>query len=104
MPRLTARAEGQGSSILDPTLWSETVEVIPGGRRRRNWSEAEKARIVAESADAEANVSEAARRNDVSRSLLKVWRRQARLGRRQASGTRARKPKVEPSATADKRG
>jgi hypothetical protein len=38
---------------------------------RGNWSEAEKARIVVESADAEANISEAARRNGVSRSLLK---------------------------------
>jgi predicted ATPase len=32
-----------------------------------------------------------------------VSRRQARLGRRRASVTRARKPRVEPSATADKR-
>jgi class II lanthipeptide synthase len=60
--------------------------VITGGRRRRNWSEAEKARIVAESADAEANVSEAPRRNGVSRSFLNVWRRRPRLGRRQGSG------------------
>jgi transposase len=54
------------------------VEVITGGRRRRDWSDAEKARIVAESAIPEANISEVARRNGVSRGLLTVWRRQAR--------------------------
>lgn len=54
------------------------VEVITGRRRRRFWSDEEKARIVAESADPEANVTEVARRNEVSRGLLSVWRRQAR--------------------------
>jgi transposase len=54
------------------------VEVITGGRRRRGWSDEEKARIVTESADPQANISEVARRNGVSRGLLTVWRRQAR--------------------------
>ena len=54
------------------------VEVITGGRRRRDWSDEEKARIVAESAVADANISEVARRNGVCRGLLTVWRRQAR--------------------------
>jgi transposase len=54
------------------------VEVITGGRRRRDWSDEEKARIIAESAGPEANISEVARRNGVSRGLLTVWRRQAR--------------------------
>ena len=48
-------------------------------RRRRDWSEAEKARILAESADPEVSISEVARRNGVSRGLLNVWRRKARL-------------------------
>ena len=56
----------------------QRVEVITGGRRRRNWSDEEKARIVAESADPDANISEIARRNSVSRGLLTTWRRQAR--------------------------
>lgn len=55
------------------------VEVITGERRRRTWSDEEKARIVAESADPDANISEIARRNGVSRGLLTVWRRQARV-------------------------
>jgi transposase len=57
----------------------QRIEVITGERRRRSWSDAEKARIVAESADPETSISEVARRNGVSRGLLSVWRRQARL-------------------------
>ena len=54
------------------------VEVITGHQRRQNWPAEEKARIVLESLDPEANISEIARRNSVSRGLLTVWRRQAR--------------------------
>lgn len=56
----------------------QRVEVITGARRRRDWSGAEKERIVAESFHPDANVSEVARRNGVSRGLLTVWRREAR--------------------------
>ena len=52
------------------------IEVITGRRGRRRWTAAEKARIVAESFEADANISEVARRNGVSRGLLTVWRRQ----------------------------
>ena len=54
------------------------VEVITGGRRRQNWTADEKARIITEILQPEANISEVARRNGVSRGLLNVWRRQAR--------------------------
>jgi transposase len=54
------------------------TELVTGARRRRTWSADEKARIVAESAAAGANISEVARRNGVSRGSLTVWRRQAR--------------------------
>ena len=57
----------------------QRVEVITGRRRRRDWSDDEKARILAESAEPEVNISEVARRNGVSRGLLNVWRRKARL-------------------------
>jgi transposase len=57
----------------------QRVEVITGRRRRRDWSDAEKARILAESTEPEASISEVARRNGVSRGLLNVWRRKARL-------------------------
>jgi transposase len=55
------------------------VEVITGRQRRRNWTPAEKARIVAESAEPGANISAVARHWGVSRGLLSVWRRQAGL-------------------------
>jgi transposase len=56
----------------------QRVEVITGSRRRRSWTSAEKARIVAESEEPNANISDVARRNGVSRGLLTVWRRQTR--------------------------
>ena len=56
----------------------QRVEVITGSRRRRSWTSAEKARIVAESLAPNANISDVARRNGVSRGLLTVWRRQTR--------------------------
>ena len=56
----------------------QRLEVVTGQRRRQNWAGTEKARIVAESLEAGANVSEVARRNGVSRGVLTVWRRLAR--------------------------
>ena len=50
------------------------IELITGERRRRRWTAEEKARIVAESLEEGANVSEVARRNGVVRGLLTVWR------------------------------
>jgi transposase len=50
------------------------IELITGARRRRQWTAAEKARIVAESFEEGANISEAARRNGVVGGLLTVWR------------------------------
>jgi transposase len=56
----------------------QRVELITGTVKRRQWSASEKARILAESAEPMANVSEVARRNGVNRGLLNIWRRQAR--------------------------
>jgi transposase len=53
------------------------VEAIP--RRRRDWTAEQKARIVAESSQRGANISEVARRHEVDLRLLGVWRRQARV-------------------------
>jgi transposase len=50
------------------------IELITGERRRRQWTTEEKARIVAESFEEGANISEVARRNGVVRGLLTVWR------------------------------
>lgn len=69
---LDARPEGRnGASDY------RRIELITGRRRRRDWSDDEKARIIAESAKPGANISAVARRHDVSRGLLTVWRRAA---------------------------
>ena len=54
------------------------VEVLTGPGRRRKWSDDEKARIVAETAEPGAKVTEVARRWQVSPQQVFDWRRQAR--------------------------
>ena len=56
------------------------IELITGRRKRRDWT-AEKAQILSESAEPDANISEVARRWGVNRGLLSTWRRQAGLAR-----------------------
>ena len=63
--------EGGGDSL-------RRIEVITGAGRRRRWSAQAKTRIVEESFEAGASVSEVARRHDISPSLLFYWRRQMR--------------------------
>jgi transposase len=53
------------------------VELITGGRQRRDWTSDEKAEILAASAAPGATVAEVARRYQVSRGLLWTWRRKA---------------------------
>ena len=55
------------------------VTVLPGPERRRRWTSAEKARIVEESLAPGTSVAEVARRHDIHRNLLHLWRRQTRL-------------------------
>jgi transposase len=55
------------------------IEVISGRRQRRNWTDEEKSRILAESAEPDVNISAVARRWGVNRGLLNVWRREAGL-------------------------
>ena len=50
------------------------IEVITGRRQRRNWTDEERARILAESAEPGVNISAVARRWGVNRVLLNVWR------------------------------
>ncbi|MBN8913964.1 MAG: transposase [Rhizobiales bacterium] len=53
-------------------------EVFTGAGRRREWAAEDKARIVAESFEAGATVSEVARRHALSPQQLFTWRREAR--------------------------
>jgi transposase len=50
------------------------VEVITGPVRRRNWTDEEKARVLAESAEPDANIAAIARRFGFNRGLLNTWR------------------------------
>lgn len=56
------------------------IEVLNGPARRRRWSDAEKARIVAETFLPGSKVSEVARRWQLSAQQIWGWRRQARSG------------------------
>lgn len=55
-------------------------EVLSGPERRRRWGDEEKARLVAEIMVPGAKVTEIARRQGISRSLLYTWRREAGQG------------------------
>lgn len=56
------------------------LEVITGVGGRRSWSREDKARIVAESFAARANVSAVARRYGLRPQQVYAWRRLARVG------------------------
>ncbi len=56
------------------------IEVLTGPGRRRKWSDDDKARVVAETLEPGAVVSEVARRWQVSPQQVFGWRRERRLG------------------------
>jgi transposase len=65
------------------------VEILTGPRRRREWSEDDKARAVAESCAPGAVVSAVARRWQIAPQQLFTWRREARVASPEASGAAA---------------
>jgi transposase len=65
------------------------VEVLTGPGRRRRWSAAEKARIVAETLAPGVRVSAVARRWQLCPQQLSAWRRDARAGLPLPSGPAA---------------
>ena len=56
------------------------VEIITGRERRRQWSTADKLRIVAETHEPGVRVCHVAARHGLCESLLFAWRRQVREG------------------------
>ncbi|KSV62466.1 hypothetical protein N185_08620 [Sinorhizobium sp. GW3] len=72
------------------------IEVITGRRQRQNWTDEEKARILAESAEPDVNISAVARRWGVNRGLLNVWRREAGLSSRRSARTCAQQALFVP--------
>jgi transposase len=74
---LERKLESNGDSAAAGVSQVRRIELITGGGRRRRWSRSEKARIVVESLEPGANVSEVARRNGLSPQQLFAWRREA---------------------------
>jgi transposase len=70
------------------------IEVLTGPGRRRQWSDDDKARIVAETAQPGAVVTEVARRWQVTPQQVFDWRRQAR--RALAAATAPAEPAFVP--------
>ena len=79
------------------------IELITGASRRRRWSAAEKAAMVAESLQPGVNVSELARLRGINRGLLLTWRRAAL--RAAADGAfvpiRIEEPRASPAGLPD---
>jgi len=63
------------TSFKMPSL--ERVDIRVGVERRRRWPRDTKLRIVRESLEPNAVISEVARRNEISASLIYTWRKQA---------------------------
>jgi transposase len=61
------------------------LELVSGIERRRRWRIEEKLRIVAEADAPGAIFAAVARRHDISRGLLWIWRQQARRGELRAA-------------------
>jgi transposase len=56
------------------------VEIITGRERRRRWSVEQKLKVVGETQEPGARVSQVAARHGICESLVFSWRRQAREG------------------------
>ena len=77
------------------------IEVLTGPRRRRDWSDGDKARAVAESCAPGAVVSDVAHRWQIAPQQLFTWRRQARAAALEApvAGALSFVPVVGEAAT-----
>jgi transposase len=74
---LERKLESNGERAAAGVSEVRRIELITGAVRRRRWWRADKARIVVESLEPGANVSEVARRNGLSPQQLFAWRREA---------------------------
>jgi transposase len=84
------------------------MDVIPAGRARRRWTAEAKARIIASSFEAGANVAQIARAHDMLPQQLYAWRHESTIGKRVGNERLGFVPAVvevagggEPSGKAD---
>ena len=76
--RLERKLDTKPDGSDDEPRGVRRIELITGTGRRRQWSTADRSRILLESLEPGANVSEVARRNGLSPQQLFGWRREAR--------------------------
>ncbi|TPI24068.1 transposase [Mesorhizobium sp. B3-1-6] len=79
---------------LDPERQPRRFEVINGAGGRRHWSLDDKARIVAETLEPNAIISEVARRYGLRPQQVFAWRREAR---KQAASAQQESPAFVPA-------
>jgi transposase len=79
---------------LDPERQLRRFEVINGAGGRRHWSMDDKARIIAETLEPNAIVSEVARRYGLRPQQVFAWRREAR---KQAASVQQESPAFVPA-------
>lgn len=79
---------------LDPERQPRRFEVINGAGGRRHWSVDDKARIVAETLEPNAIISEVARRYGLRPQQVFAWRREAR---KQAASVQQESPAFVPA-------
>ncbi|MER8575507.1 transposase [Mesorhizobium sp. M1409] len=79
---------------LDPERQPRRFEVINGAGGRRHWSRDDKARIVAETLEPNAIISEVARRYGLRPQQVFAWRREAR---KQAASVQQESPAFVPA-------
>ncbi|MER8409604.1 transposase [Mesorhizobium sp. M1307] len=82
---------------LDPDRQPRRFEVINGAGGRRHWSVDDKARIIAETLEPNAVVSEVARRYGLRPQQVFAWRREAR---KQAASVQQDSPAFVPAVVA----
>lgn len=82
---------------LDPDRQPRRFEVINGAGGRRQWSVDDKARIIAETLEPNAIISEVARRYGLRPQQVFAWRREAR---KQAASVQQDSPAFVPAVVA----
>ena len=82
---------------LDPERQPRRFEVINGAGGRRQWSMDDKARIIAETLEPNAIISEVARRYGLRPQQVFAWRREAR---KQAASVQQDSPAFVPAVVA----
>ncbi len=97
---LERKLESDGDCAAAGVSEVRRIELITGAGRRRRWSRADKVRIVVESLEPGANVSEVARRNGLSPQQLFAWRREAdaRPEPRRKAAPQSQPPEISEAA------